>query len=113
MTRPTLALAAFLSLIPPATASLAPRTTTPAPGKDLPPTTAKDRAFDLDKPAAAAPPAEPPEEKQNFVINDQTEVQLDGKVCKFEEVPPGASIVNLSVAADKKTILKIHFKSKK
>lgn len=114
MTRTTLALAAFLCLVPFAAASLAPRTN-PVPSKDALPTTPKDRAFSLDKPAApAAPaPAEPTEEKPKLVVNDKTEVMLDGKTCKFADVPPGASIVNLSVAPDKKTILKIFFESKK
>jgi len=112
MTRTTLVLASLLSLAPVAAASLAPRNN-PLPGKDALPTTAKDRAFSLDKPAEPVAAAEPAEEKPKLVINDQTEVLLDGKACKFGEVPPGASIVNLSVAADKKTILKIFFQSKK
>jgi len=46
-------------------------------------------------------------------ISDATEVQLDGKACKFEDVPKGAEITLLEVASDKKAILKIHFRSKK
>lgn len=64
-------------------------------------------------PDAPAPKAAPAAEEPRLVINDQTEVLLDGKACKFADVPPGASVVNLSVAADRKTILKIYFESPK
>ena len=40
-------------------------------------------------------------------------MKLDGQTCKFQDVPGTATVVSLDVAADKKTILKIHFKSKK
>ena len=40
-------------------------------------------------------------------------MKLDGHACKFQDVPGTATVVSLDVAADKKTILKIHFTSKK
>ena len=111
MTRLTLAITTLLCLLPSAPAAFAPRNDPPAIGKDALPTTAKDAPTDVAvKDAPAAPPKE---EKQQFVITDETDVKLDGHACKFQDVPGTASIVVLDVAADKKTILKIHFKSKK
>jgi hypothetical protein len=48
-----------------------------------------------------------------LVITEKTEVKVDGKSCQYEQVPDGADIVLLEVAADKKMILRIHFRSKK
>jgi len=93
-------------------ASLSPRNDAPLPGKSLLPITAKDAKANLDG-VAAAPAPEPNQQKQDFVITDDTEVKLDGHVCKFQDVPGTATVVSLDVAADKKTILKIHFTSKK
>lgn len=47
-----------------------------------------------------------------YQMVDTTEIILDGKACKYAQVPGDATIVELEVAADKKTILKIHFRSK-
>jgi hypothetical protein len=44
-------------------------------------------------------------------INDDTEILLDGKPCKYEDVPAGAEIVLLAVARDGRTVLKIHFRA--
>ena len=112
MTRLTMALTVFLGCLSTATASLAPRSESPMNGKTTLPMSARDRPIDLDKPAAT-PAAEDKSDKQNFVVTDDTEVQLDGHACKFKDVPAAASIVSLDLAADKKTILKIHFESKK
>ena len=113
MTRLTMGFAAFLFCLSPAMANVSPRNDRPSVGKDSLPRTAKDAPPDNDKPVASAPAAEEKQEQQHFVVNDKTEVQLDGQACKFEDVPSTASIVNLEVAADKKTILKIFFQSKK
>ena len=112
MTRLTMALTVFLGCLSSATASLAPRSDFPFGGKTTLPTSAHDRPIDLDKPAAPAA-AEDKTEKQKLVVTDETEVQLDGHACKFKDVPAAATIVSLDLAADKKTILKIHFESKK
>lgn len=53
-------------------------------------------------------------QNSEFVINDQTEVRLDGRVCKYSEVPNHVDIVFIEVASNQsKTILKIHFRTKK
>jgi hypothetical protein len=48
-----------------------------------------------------------------FVITEQTEVLLDGKPCKYQDVFGNARIVRMEVAEDKKTVLKIHFRTAK
>ncbi len=106
MTRWTTTFAAFLCFLPPALANLSPRNDLPNLGKDPVPKAGKDA------PAASAPTDEKKED-QKLVITDKTEVQLDGKDCKLADVPGTASVVNLEVAADKKTIVKIHFQSPK
>jgi hypothetical protein len=97
--RSTMALLALVLFLPTAPAAL-----TPHPGQSPFP----DRF-----PDDVARAAFPRQEKDEFVLAETTEIQLDGKACKLADVPAGASIVNLEIAADKKTILKIHFKSKK
>jgi hypothetical protein len=112
VTRATMSFAAFFAFLPSAMASLTPPSNAPALARASLPTTAKDGAFSLDK-SAPAPAPEEKEEKPKLVITDKTEVELDGHACKFADVPSTASIVELSVGADKKTILKIHFQSQK
>jgi hypothetical protein len=48
-----------------------------------------------------------------FVLTHRTEVLLDGKPCKYEEVPGHASIERMELAADKKTVVRIQFRSRK
>ncbi len=54
-----------------------------------------------------------PKDDDGLVIDDDTEILLDGKPCRFEDVPAGAEVVELAVAKDGRTVLKIHFRSKK
>lgn len=49
----------------------------------------------------------------DFQMLDNTDILLDGKPCKYVQVPASATIHTLEVAADRKTILKIHFRSQK
>jgi len=53
------------------------------------------------------------EQKEEFRITDQTEVRLNGRQCKYEDVPLDAVIILLEVDSDdNKAILRIHFRSK-
>jgi hypothetical protein len=54
-----------------------------------------------------------PAPKGGFVITDETEIKVDGRLCKYSEVPGGAVVVLLEVSADGKTILRVHFRTKK
>src|SRR5579885_1116904 len=64
-------------------------------------------------PAHLLKPAEPVEDKDGLVINDDTEILLDGRACKYEDVPNNAEITLIDLSADKKVVRKIHFRSKK
>ena len=98
MTRLTMALAALLLCLPMAHARLA---------------SAKDRPV-FDRPLPPAPKAEPATQSDGeLVISDDTEVKLDGKACKYEDIPESAEVILLEVSADKKAVLKLHFRSKK
>jgi hypothetical protein len=104
--RLTLMLAVWMSLVSVASASLAPRRE-PRLGLDSVATTLSKRLATPTQPAAAqAPPTD-------FVLTHETEVLLDGKPCRYEEVPAHARIVRMEVAADRKTVLKVHFRSGK
>jgi hypothetical protein len=48
-----------------------------------------------------------------FAVTDQTEILLNGQPCKYAQVPSHASVVHMEVAADKKTVLRIHFQTRK
>jgi hypothetical protein len=104
MTRLTLALAALISLASAAPATLTPRRERTAPG---PESTA--RALTTPRPAVAAGQAGEPE----YVLTAETEVVLDGKPCRFADVPARASILRMVVGPDGKTVLKILFRSQK
>ena len=98
MTRLTMVLAASLFSLSVAHASL---------------TTPKERSI-FDRPLPPAPKAEPaPEQEGGLVISDDTEVKLDGKVCKYEDIPESAEVILLEVGKDKKSVLKLHFRTKK
>ena len=47
-----------------------------------------------------------------FVISEDTEIKLDGRPCKFHDVPGSASIILLEVAAhDRTAVLRVHFRT--
>lgn len=48
-----------------------------------------------------------------YQITADTEVLLDGRACRYDQVPQGSVITNLEVTADKKHIFRIHFRSGK
>ena len=76
-------------------------------------TTPKERSI-FDRPLPPAPKVEPAAESEGgLVISDDTEVKLDGKVCKYEDIPESAEVVLLEVSTDKKSVLKLHFRTKK
>jgi len=95
-----------LICLSPATASLSPRNGA-SPGKELP-RAHRETLFPEYHKAAPADGA-----KEDFVINDDSEIKLDGRACEYKDVPGDAEITLFEVAADKKTVVKIHFQSKK
>lgn len=115
MTRLTLALAIWISFVSGLSASLAPRKERPLePGKNfprLPRLVSRAPAPQLAAPAPehVGPDALPSE----FVLTKRTEILLNGKPCRYEEIPDDARIVGMKVAEDRKTVLSIHFRTGK
>jgi hypothetical protein len=104
MARVLLALAFAWGFLPLSTAAFAHQDSPPA----VPTILAPDKARpDRTKQAA---PAKLPIRPH---ITDETEVLLDGRPCRYEEVPRGAVITLLVIAADRQTIRVIHFRSRK
>src|SRR5262249_8193341 len=107
MTRLMLTLAAWMGLVSVGWASLTPPKKLPPFGKEVSQRPAsKLWAQALERVAAR-------EAESEFVVTHRTEVFLNGKPCKYEEVPSHASIMRMEVAADQKTVLKIHFRTRK
>jgi hypothetical protein len=98
-------LAACLYCLSAATAGMSLRNDPPQPRKSIISKYDKDVAPD-------APEPPPKSEKQQFVITDATQVLLDGQACKLKDIPATAEVVNIELAVDKKTVLKLHFHSK-
>jgi hypothetical protein len=98
-------LVALLCVLTPAPAALAPRAGRLRPDGPVP------RHLSL-RDGEAAEPAKAKSD-EGLAITDDTEVLLDGRACKYEDVPPDAQIILLDVASDHKVIRKIHFRSKK
>ena len=48
-----------------------------------------------------------------FVLTEQTEILLDGKLSKYEQLPAAARIVKMELEADKVTVRKIHFRTRR
>ena len=51
--------------------------------------------------------------RPQYAMTSRTEVLLDGRPCQFSQVPATATIVNMEVSEDGRSILKVHFRSKR
>src|SRR5262249_19695939 len=51
--------------------------------------------------------------REEFKFTEQTEVTLDGRPCRYKDVPAGASILLIELAPDRTTILRIHVRARK
>jgi hypothetical protein len=104
MNRIVWTLAVWLGCVSVSAASLTPRTETSTFGEnDVPLRLASKICAQAVEQVARSP----------YVLNERTEVLLDGKPCKYENVPANASILRMETAADQKTVLKIYFRSRK
>jgi hypothetical protein len=72
-----------------------------------------DGSFGSKVPPRLVNRSESSERKDELVVTDDTEIKLDGRDCKYADVPKDAEIILLDLSADKKAIKKIHFRSKK
>jgi hypothetical protein len=105
MARVTLVLLSLLCFLSPVGASLTPRPDSLLPGRDVPASLA------ISLPPGLAQTASAPSPRDQYQVTDQTEVTLDGRLCRYADVPAGAGIVKMEVASDGTTVLKIHFRS--
>ena len=62
---------------------------------------------------ARSPAETTPRADAEFALTPQTEVLLDGRPCAYKSVPRGAAVTRIEVAEDRRTILRIEFKSPK
>jgi hypothetical protein len=58
-------------------------------------------------------PAREQDPNEDLELTAGADVRLDGHACKYEEVPRGAEVIYLELGPDRKSILKIHFRSKR
>jgi hypothetical protein len=107
MNRLILVLAAWMSLVSTVSASLTPRKE-PAPLREE-----VRLVLPVKSLLAAQEQGVARESESEFVVTERTEILLNGKPCKYEEVPRHSSIVKMEVAADKKTVRRIHFRTRK
>jgi hypothetical protein len=104
---------ALLCCLSPALASLSPRTD-PIPSKDKLPVSLPT-TLPQDKPLAAEVlhAAYPAERDNEYQVTPRTAVLLDDRPCCYSDVPKNAVIVNMEVSSDDRTVLTIHFRSKR
>ncbi|MDB5311230.1 MAG: hypothetical protein JWO38_5432 [Gemmataceae bacterium] len=62
-------------------------------------------------PPAPAPATTVPDGQ--FKLTADSEVLLNGRACEYKDVPKEATVVRIELSADRKTILKIEFRTKK
>jgi hypothetical protein len=113
MPRLILALVAWLSLLAAAQASLSPRKSSTRLDNYVPPAKASKVSPAKTSTLPARPQAAVQETPSEFVVTEQTEVTLNGKPCKYKDVPGHATILRMELGADKKTVRKIHFRTRK
>src|SRR6516162_8382586 len=99
MTRLTLAFAVCMSLVSVASASLAPRKERAPLGHEV----GRASKLSTDPLGDAAVDGTASE----FKVTERTEILLDGKACRYKDVPEQATILWMEVAPDGKTVLKI------
>ena len=107
MARATLVLLTLFCFLAPASASLTPRPDSAGRGSEVHPALVQGLPPGLTQAALAPSPSD------QYQITEQTEVTLDGRPCRYADVPGSAGIVKMEVAADGTTVLKIHFRSRR
>jgi hypothetical protein len=100
MIRWTVALALLLGWVPCASAIVVPAPGDPGAERDLART---------QRQLARAPEAPQPE----LIITSDTEIKVDGRACRLDEVPAGAEIILIDVNGDRGVIRRLHFQTPK
>ncbi len=107
MARLLLAGAAWLGLASVSWASVAAHKEGPLFGKERPPVRAAQLATQALELTATGG------NRSEYVVTEQTEILLNDQPCKYADIPAHARIVRMELAADKKTVLRILFRSAK
>ena len=102
MTRMTLSLVVLLCFLPIARGSMS----SPQENNGFGERAQRDVAANRSAAAQADDAAE------ELMITDRTEIQYNGKACRYEEVPPNSDVQYMEVARDRRTILKLYFQSR-
>jgi hypothetical protein len=105
MIRLALALAVWIGLVTAAPATLVARKDGPLFGKEA-------AHFQAAKaPAGALAVVTARAQSSDYTVTEETEVLLNGKPCRYKEVPDNATILRMELGPDNKTVLKIHFRA--
>ncbi len=105
MNRLTLALAVWMGAASLGSASLTPRKDTEKWSKELAQTvkiTALAKETVVEEPSSS-----------EFTVSEQTEILLNGKPCHYTRIPANAAILRMEVAPDRKTAVRIYFRTRK
>jgi hypothetical protein len=113
MIRLTLSLAIWLSVTSVVPASLAPRKEASPASRAKAAIVDVRRTLASELPAKAARVRPSVTEEPEFLMTANTAVLLDGKPCQYEEVPAGAAIHRMEVAPDRKTVIRVFFRTRK
>jgi hypothetical protein len=106
MTRLTITLATWLVCVSLASASLTSPSKRPQIRRDAPPAAKRTAQVSSQAPAQEA-------QEEEFRMTAQTVVLLNDRRCAYRDVPAHARIVSMEVAADRKTVLRVHFRTGK
>jgi hypothetical protein len=104
MIRLALALAVWTSMASAAPATLTLRRDGPLFGKEV------TRFRPAKAPAGALNVVAARAQASDYIVTEETEVLLNGKPCRYKDVPANATIVRMELAWDNKTVLKIYFR---
>jgi hypothetical protein len=107
MIRLALALAVWVGFVTAAPAVLAPRKDGLLFGKEAP----HSQAAKAPKSALAVVATRA--QSSDYVVTEETEVLLNGKPCRYNEVPNSATILRMELGPDNRTVLKLHFRAGK
>jgi hypothetical protein len=113
MTRVVLSVVAWMSLVSVATASLTARKEPARSANDVHLQRHGSKALAQKVKLLAQNQSAGGQTSPEYVMTDETEVLLNGKPCKYAQVPNHARIVKMEVGIDKRTVLKIHFRTGK
>jgi hypothetical protein len=105
MIRLTLALAIWIGFVSVGSATLSPRKEAVKSNKE--PAQATRIADQVKEPVMPDPAS------SEFAVTQQTEILLDGRPCNYAQIPANAAILRMEVAPDRKTAVRIYFRTRK